>query len=103
VAEFNVLPPPDLWGTPKFALEVLPRARRSGRGTRTGRDGDALYLSFDGRDGGLSTLDLPEFGGGGGFSGAGGGDSWGAGSDAGGDAGSGSGCSSSCGGGCGGE
>lgn len=105
VAEFNVLPPPDIWGTPKFTLEVTPRAQRADRTRRDGRSGqdsDALYLSFDGRDGWPSTLDLPEFGGGG-FLGGGGGDSWGAGGDAGGDAGSGTGCSSSCGGGCGGE
>jgi hypothetical protein len=97
VQEFNVLPPPDIWGTPKFTLAVTPRAERP---TPTGGH-DPLYLSFDGRDGGPSTLDLPEFGGGGGFDGGGGGDAWGG--DAGGDAGSGTGCSSSCGGGCGGD
>jgi uncharacterized membrane protein YgcG len=103
VAEFNVLPPPDIWGTPKFTLEVKPRSRRPrGRNGSGSPDGDALYLSFDGVDGGPSTFDLSEFGGGGGFAGGGGSDSWGAG-DSGGDAGSGSGCSSSCGGGCGGE
>jgi len=104
VTEFNVLPPSDIWGTPKFSLEVVPRSRRPRRGTDgDAHGGDGLYLSFDGRDGGPSTLDLAEFGGGGGFLGGGGGDSWGAGSDAGGDAGSGTGCSSSCGGGCGGD
>lgn len=103
VAEFNVLPPSDIWGTPKFALEVVPRARRAGRSSSAGRDSDALYLSFDGRDGGPSTLDLPEFGDGGGFGGGGGDASWGSAGDSGGDAGSGSGCSSSCGGGCGGD
>lgn len=94
VAEFNVLPPADIWGTPKFALEVTPRAKRPERRAETGGDAP-LYLWFDGRDGGPSTMDLPEFGGGGGFDGGGAGDSWG---DSG-DAGSGSGCSSSCGGG----
>jgi len=105
VAEFNVLPPSDIWGTPKFTLEVVPRSGRArGSADRNAQgSSDALYLSFDGRDGGPSTLDLPEFGGGGGFSGGGGDASWGAGGDSGGDAGSGSGCSSSCGGGGGGE
>jgi hypothetical protein len=107
VAEFNVLPPPDIWGTPKFTLDVVPRSRRP-RNMRdhTAPGSDALYLSFDGRDGGPSLRDLPEFGGGGGFLGGGGSDSWGGGDtggDTGGDSGSGSGCSSSCGGGCGGE
>lgn len=104
VEQFNVLPPTDIWGTPKFTLQVTPRTKRPERNVNRSDD-VPLYLSFDGRDGGPSTLDLPEFGGGGAFSGGGGGDSWGDSGDSsgGGDAGGGSGCSSSCGGGCGGD
>lgn len=116
--EFNVMPPADIWGTPKFGtsddrIEMpKPKKNSSGHGV-TSSDGDLpLYLLFDGQgaDGGLSHDAMSEFGGGGGFSGGGSGSGWGdsidsnhgddAGSSSDGGAGGGSsGCSSSCGGG----
>lgn len=102
--EFNVAPPEDIWGTPKFPITVLPAATARARRVERARtpDGDApLHLWFDGSDGSPSASELPEFGGSSSaFAGAGGGDSWGD-SDGGSDGGS-SGCSSSC-GGCGGD
>jgi uncharacterized membrane protein YgcG len=119
--EFNVLPPEDIWGTPKFAAEFIPKAkpRKRKRGSdntsSSGDGGDSapLFILFDGSDGYGSADSMAEFGGGGGFSGGGGGDSWGdspsdstdagssdsGGSDGGGGDGGGSGCSSGCGGG----
>jgi hypothetical protein len=112
VAEFNKLPPKDIWGTPKFPLDARqPRRVKYADATGHTPDNSPLYMSFVGSDGGSSSGgNFSEFGGGGGFSGGGGGDSWGSdsstGSDStssGGDSGGGSGCSSSCGGGgCGG-
>jgi hypothetical protein len=82
-AEFNVTPPADIWSTPKFrpGLARVRRALRK-RGTRadtTSSSADApLYSYFDGSasTGGASFDSMPEFGGGGAFSGAGGESSW---------------------------
>ncbi len=110
--EFNVMPPADIWGTPKFAtddsrIEMPEPAKRARDEGMVYSGGDApLFLLFDGEgadgDGGGS---MPEFGGGGGFSGGGSGNSWGdssgsgqGGDGGGGDGGGGSGCSSGCGG-----
>ncbi len=115
--EFNVMPPAEIWGTPKFAtnsdrLQMPEPKKKSGDGGATSSAGDApLYLLFDGQGAdGLAHSSMSEFGGGGGFSGGGSGNDWGdavnsshgadaAGSGDGGDGGGGSGCSSSCGGG----
>ncbi|MBA3560241.1 MAG: hypothetical protein H0W30_16750 [Gemmatimonadaceae bacterium] len=116
--EFNMTPPADIWGTPKFMTKdpriQMPKPKKKSSDTGViSSGGDApLYLHFDGRgaDGGVSDDAMPEFGGGGAFSGAGGGSSWGdasnsiQGADTGssgdaGDGGGGSSCSSSCGGG----
>ncbi|MEO6525922.1 MAG: hypothetical protein ABIP93_04805 [Gemmatimonadaceae bacterium] len=83
-SEFNVLPPADIWGTPKFTpgrarvRRALGR-RNAGSSSDASDGGTPLYLFFDGTpgSGGVSYADMPEFGGGGGFSGGGGGDSWG--------------------------
>jgi len=111
--EFNVMPPPDIWGTPKFATDDsrigMPRpAKRTRDDGMVYSGGDApLFMLFDGQgaDGGGSHGTMPEFGGGGGFSGAGSGSNWGDTIDSGhggdsgaGDGGGGSGCSSGCGG-----
>lgn len=112
--EFNVEPPRDIWGTPKFSYALVPKAKKKAKKKDEGYDsgssgGDSpLFLLFDGSDGHGSADGMSEFGGGGGFMGGGGGDSWGgsdsgpdsgsSGGDSGGDGG-GSGCSSGCGGG----
>lgn len=125
--EFNVAPPAEFWGTPKFAPNGLarqparPKAKAEARSGTSYAEDAPLHTFFDGSDGGgASHGAMPEFGGGGGFTGGGAGHSWGghststdstdaghgadAGSGDGGDAGGGSGCSSSCGGGgCGGS
>jgi hypothetical protein len=129
-SEFNVAPPADIWGTPKFKRDGAggEHATRKRCAARSGSsDGDTpLFLHFNGspNTGGMSYQDMPEFGGGGGFKGGGGGTSWGgpesgssssddghsgsdsgsdsSGGDGGGSDGGGSGCSSGCGGGCGG-
>lgn len=120
--EFDVMPPVDIWGTPKFRTNddrmqmPKPKKKPSDNGMIASGDDAPLYLLFDGQgaDGGLSHHAMPEFGGGGGFSGGGSGNSWGdainsshgaaaGASGEGGDGGGGSGCSSSCGGGGGGE
>ena len=121
VAEFNVLPPRDIWGTPKFPLEIRrrdPRAPRRVEYSSVSGGDSPLYASFAGSDGSYGGS-FSEFGGGGGASGGGGGDSWGgdshghgggsdssgsdSSSDSGGGDSGGSSCSSSCGGGgCGG-
>ena len=116
--EFNVKPPADIWGTPKFPLELVPKTKKKPKKKDDGYDagtsgdgGDApLFVLFDGSDGYGSADGMSEFGGGGGFMGGGGGDSWGSdsssdggdsgGGDGGGGDGGGSGCSSGCGGGC---
>jgi hypothetical protein len=36
VEEFNVLPPTDIWGAPKFTLQVTPRAQRPARDAGSG-------------------------------------------------------------------
>ncbi|MEO7522021.1 MAG: hypothetical protein ABIW79_09410, partial [Gemmatimonas sp.] len=126
VDEFNALPPRDIWGTPKFPLEVKRHDSRQPRRVQyadvSGGEGP-LYTTFIG-DSASSGGAFSEFGGGGGFSGGGGGDSWSGGghshggsdstsshstssdstsSDGGSSDGGGSSCSSSCGGGgCGG-
>ena len=113
--EFNVMPPVDIWGTPKFATDdsriEMPRPTKQTRDdSMVYSGGDApLFLLFDGEssDGGGSYGSMPEFGGGGGFSGGGSGSNWGDTIDSGhggdsgdaGDGGGGSGCSSGCGGG----
>lgn len=132
VDEFNQLPPKEIWGTPKFPLQVRRRGSRERRRVKyadaTGQpvDSTPLYMSFVGSDGSSGGSDFGGFGGGGGFAGGGGGDSWGGdsaagdsasshaggsdggssdggGGDSGGGDSGGSGCSSSCGGGgCGG-
>jgi hypothetical protein len=40
VAEFNVIPPTEVWGTPKFRLEITPRSRRPVRTDSAGTGGD---------------------------------------------------------------
>ena len=117
--EFNVEPPHDIWGKPKFAYALVPKGRKKPRkkdSADSGYDdsssgGDApLFTLFDGSDTYGSADSMSEFGGGGGFSGGGGESSWGdsadsssdsgSGGDSGGSDGGGSGCSSGCGGGC---
>ena len=111
-AEFNVSPPWDIWGTPKFKQDDAS-ARYDSTAAMSGGGDVPLYLQFDGRGDTPGHYDMPEFSvdsAGGGFSGGGGGTDWGDshgsdshGSDSGsGDSGSdggGSGCSSGCGGG----
>ena len=106
--EFNVNPPHDIWGKPKFRLSELP-ARRRDTVIANGGGADApLYAQFDGLGGSPGHYDMPEFNAdssGGGFSGGGGGSDWGSdgdgssGSDGGSGGDGGSGCSSGCGGG----
>ena len=102
VSEFNVRPPADIWGTPKFDIAlVIGRHGPAAIVYEVAVDDAPLFACFDGTDGGPYADAMAEFGGGGGFSGGGGESSWG---DAGSadpspsDDGS-SGCSSSCGGG----
>lgn len=120
--EFNVGPPADIWGTPKFVTEggrpEMPKPKKRdetfGDHHATASDNMPLFLMFHGPgdDGDGSYDSMPEFGGSGGFSGGGSGSSWGSdpatdtdasggsdGGDSGGDGGGGSSCSSSCGGG----
>ena len=123
-AEFNTLPPEDIWGTPKFSTSGVRNARRPPKqggdgGSSSSNDDAPLYLLFSGNGnfGGDAHQSMPEFGGGGAFAGGGGGSAWSgdstshahadaaatghsddAGSGDSGDSG-GSGCSSSCGGG----
>ncbi len=118
--EFNMTPPADIWGTPKFGTDsgqpVMPKPKKrdetSGDNNATASDDMPLFLMFHGQgaNGGGSYDSMPEFGGSGGFSGGGSGSSWGSdsttdaeagGSGGGGnaDGGGGSSCSSSCGGG----
>ena len=127
LAEFNVAPPPDIWGTPKFPVRgtrTKPRRQdASDGGSTTSADDTPLYVLVSDSHGGDSSLGMADvahdFGGGGGFSGGGGGSSWGgdsashsggdagsSGGDGGGDGGGGDGgggggggCSSGCGGG----
>jgi hypothetical protein len=116
--EFNTSPPEQIWSTPKFKSDVARTRRalrRRGDPHESSGDDAPLYMYFDGgvASGGLSADSMPEFGGGGGFSGAGGESSWadsvaeavasgeGGSGSSGGDSGSdggGSGCSSGCGG-----
>ena len=119
-SEFNVAPPEDIWGTPKFtpsdATESPKRLtqRDADVGASSPDDDLPLYMLFDSTGSEMhSHHGMMEFGGGGGFHGGGGGHSWGdttndasgtdGGSDGSSDGGSscssGSGCSSSCGGG----
>lgn len=108
--EFNVIPPWDIWGTPKFRRDDV--AAQADVGVGAGGE-TPLYQQFDGRGDTPGHYDMPEFNAdssGGGFSGGGGGTDWGgahdtddgsgdsSGGDSGGDGG-GSGCSSGCGGG----
>ncbi len=110
--EFNVMPPADIWGTPKFVVDGsridMPRPTRRTRGDGTADSGGnaPLFVLFEGDsgDGGGSSGSMQEFGGGGGFSGGGSGNNWGDTIDSGhggdsSDGGGGSGCSSGCGGG----
>ncbi len=112
--EFNMMPPADIWGTPKFRTDEdqiqmpKPKAtdRTSSENVMASSGGDIpLYMFFDGGgDGGNAGQSMPEFGGGDGFSGGGSGSSWGDGTESNhggdaGDSGGGSSCSSSCGGG----
>ncbi|MDQ3243219.1 MAG: hypothetical protein M3Q09_05800 [Gemmatimonadota bacterium] len=116
-SEFNVTPPVDIWGTPKFMTvddrTQMPKPKRESydEGTHSAGGDLPLFLLFDGGDAdGMSHHEMPEFGGGGSFSGGGSGSSWSdamtstngadtSGSGDGADGGGGSGCSSSCGGG----
>lgn len=108
--EFNETPPPEIWGTPKFAT---PRAADAAR--RRERQASTADVWVPSSSTGVSGDDAPlheQFGGGGGFSGGGSEGSWGdgAGSDGdasgagdtgdsgAGDGGDAGGCSSSCGG-----
>ncbi len=78
--EFNVRPPADIWGTPKFDRGRNPDApatTRRGPGDGTSEGDAPLHTWFDGSDGGHSHHALPEFGGGGAFAGGGGGSDWG--------------------------
>jgi hypothetical protein len=114
--EFNKEPPEDIWGMPKFA-SALPHAKSQSKKPQRPVDSPisstdstmyepAPLHTFFGDDANSSgSSDSFEMGGGGGFSGAGSGDSWSDASDGnssgsdGGSDGGGSGCSSSCGGG----
>jgi len=109
--EFHVVPPADIWGTPKFKTDGTSAKKADGAiadgGGSSSGGGDVPLYSYFSTSGEASYM--PEFGGGGGFGGAGGSDSWGSHDSTSGDSGSasgssdsGSGCSSSCGGGCGG-
>ncbi|MES2178194.1 MAG: hypothetical protein V4550_10040 [Gemmatimonadota bacterium] len=104
-AEFNVKPPADIWGTPKFKPG---KSRTEYDSSTLPSDSDTpLYLQFSSDSSSGHTM--AEFGGGGGFSGGGGEDSWSdsaadstasdSGSSDSGSCSGGSGCSSSCGGG----
>lgn len=82
--EFNVHPPHDIWGTPKFKTNVTIDRRSilnkkhatTSRSSEVGYDAP-LYLLFDGSGGeGHSHDTMMEFGGGGGASGGGGGSDW---------------------------
>jgi len=108
VSEFHVMPPGDIWGTPKFTR--VPTVARKEESVTVGGGADLpLYAQFDGRGDNPSHHDMPEFsvdGSGGGFSGGGGGSDWSgsngaesssSSSDSSSDGGSG--CSSGCGGG----
>lgn len=86
--EFNMAPPPEIWGTPKFNPDTVAtagvppkRKRRDDEGAMSAAthadDSTPLYLLFDAPDDGGHHSSLPEFGGGGGFSGGGGTSSWG--------------------------
>lgn len=110
--EFNLNPPPDIWGTPKFKRDDAAALVDSGVAVGSGGGDTPLYQQFDGRGDTPGHFDMPEFNSdsaGGGFAGGGGGADWGDGhaADASGDSGSGdsggdgggSGCSSGCGGG----
>jgi hypothetical protein len=113
--EFNREPPEDIWGMPKFG-SGLPQAKSQRSQAprpaepQTGTTDSGVYESeplhtFFGGEGNSGSADAFEMSGGGGFSGAGSGDSWSDASDGsssgsdGGSDGGGSGCSSSCGGG----
>ena len=124
--EFNVRPPSDIWGTPKFDVRRPARAPEGmpsvDEDPAMAHEDRPLHQLFDGSGQGSSHHTLPEFGGGGGFSGSGGGSTWsgdhgshhgaegghaadsahgdGGGSGDSGSSDGGSGCSSSCGGGC---
>ena len=107
--EFNVNPPHDIWGTPKFAWSKRSRSPAAHATSDSSGGGDMpLYMMFDGLGDTPGHYDMPEFSadGGGGFSGGGGGSDWGSqdstsdgGSGDSGSDGGGSGCSSGCGGG----
>ena len=109
-AEFNVEPPPQIWGETKFDADApsgaTPRRKRN-EASATADGSDApLYLLLGSDSGGSSDGGF-DFGGGGGFSGGGGGSDWGGSSDASdsggsGDSGSSDGGGSSCSSGCGG-
>ena len=86
--EFNMAPPREIWGTPKFNPDSVPTAGEQPGKKRPGDDGltstlthaddtTPLYLLFDSPADGGHHSSLPEFGGGGGFSGGGGTSSWG--------------------------
>ena len=110
--EFNIEPPQDIWGTPKFKRDQATTHDETLLAIGGGSD-VPLYQQFDGRGDTPGYHDMPEFSvdaGGGAFAGGGGGSHWGSahdgagdsdsGGDAGGDGGGdgGSGCSSGCGG-----
>ena len=106
--EFHVMPPTDIWGTPKFKRDYTV-VRKDESATVGGGADLPLYAQFDGRGDNPSHHDMPEFSAdssGGGFSGGGGGSDWGDSHSAESGSGSGdsssdggSGCSSGCGGG----
>ena len=107
--EFNVNPPQDIWGTPKFAWTKRARSNAAHATSDSSGGGDMpLYMMFDALGDTPGHYGMPEFSadGGGGFSGGGGGSDWGSqdstsdgGSGDSGSDGGGSGCSSGCGGG----
>ncbi|CAN5423084.1 hypothetical protein BH09GEM1_BH09GEM1_30030 [soil metagenome] len=111
--EFNVEPPPQIWGETKFSADAAlagATPRRKGSDiTATPDASDAPLYTLLGSDGsGNSDGGTFDFGGGGGFSGGGGGSDWGGSSDStdsggssdgGSSCGGGSSCSSGCGGG----
>jgi hypothetical protein len=112
-AEFNAVPPADVWGTPKFATrdgKAAPSPPRRRKDTATAGlatfEDAPLHMYFESAGSSdASSAGDSVFGGGGGFSGGGGGSDWasdstadsGSGGDGDSGDGGGSGCSSSCG------
>ncbi|MEO8563438.1 MAG: hypothetical protein ABI601_15260 [bacterium] len=79
-SEFNTAPPADIWGVPKFAPGLARTKRsltkRNASSQTTTSDDDAPLYTYFSLENHPGTDSMPEFSGGGGFSGAGGESSW---------------------------